>query len=621
MTDIKLGQSIVGSFTSTDPKIADPTSLLNGDYYDEYTISGLDAFRQVNITLNSAPTNSTDLVQVINADTGAVLASSLGSSGSLPITTFPGLNYKIQIVNNIKNTLGNYTLSLNDGGKATSIVSTNSNVVSSKGLVLGTQVGTVGTNGVYFPLATSLTARPLGDVALSTDGQFYAFSPVAGSTYEFFRIDPSAAPTVGAGQIKSLGILKDPLGANLYGDGVLNSLAFGGDNKLYAVGGDDFYQIDVNTSVATLLGDTPQGIGFVSSGDLIYDATNQRFLVTALDTPASDALWQIPADSLGGLTTENLAKAAKIGQIGFAGVEGINFENGQLVGFSSKGGINSRIKIDASTGNGTFDLAISSIDSIIPPGISGSSTITGGSTLPVVITTPPVVVIAPVVSPVVVITPPVVVMPPTVVATLPVVTTPPTVIDVVKLDNTAIAEGRPVIGNKSQGLAQGRIIDLSDYTGKSLKADITTQGDAAYNNNIGFYVIEDALLGTIKLTDGSFLKPSDANYAVEAIKNALTNSLQAGKVDSKLGQDIIGGKLYAPVVIAQGSLSDFVSKNPSNGGGANDIHAYFNYVGGNSDQVDHFKLLGNNSFGVEDMYGGGDRDFNDLIVTMNIKIA
>ena len=90
---------------------------------------------------------------------------------------------------------------------------------------------------------------------------------------------------------------------------------------------------------------------------------------------------------------------------------------------------------------------------------------------------------------------------------------------------------------------------------------------------------------------------------------------------SKLGQDIIGGRIYAPVVVAQGSLIDFVNNNPTNGGDANDIHAYFNFVGANPDGVDHLKLLGNNTFGVEDMYGGGDRDFNDLVVNMNIKLV
>jgi Domain of unknown function (DUF4114) len=172
------------------------------------------------------------------------------------------------------------------------------------------------------------------------------------------------------------------------------------------------------------------------------------------------------------------------------------------------------------------------------------------------------------------------------------------------------------IGSKFQGLPQGRTIDLTGSTG-TLKADLTTTSSASFNNNVGFYAVEDAI-GTIKLANGSLLKPGDVNYAVEAIKSAV---LQAGKTDSKLNQDIVGGKIYAPVVVAQGSFNDFVSKNPTNGGGANEIHAYFNYLGANSDKTDHFRLLGNNTFGVEDQFGGGDRDFNDLVINLNIKTA
>ncbi len=187
--------------------------------------------------------------------------------------------------------------------------------------------------------------------------------------------------------------------------------------------------------------------------------------------------------------------------------------------------------------------------------------------------------------------------------------TPPLVLEVVKLTG---------IGNKAQGTPEGRTIDLSDYNGKALKADIVTTGNAVYTNNIGFYIVEDSI-GSIKLSDGSMIKPGDANYAAEAIKNALINSLQAGKVDRKNDLSITGGKIYAPVVVAQGTLTDFVAKNPTNGGGANDIHAYFNYIGANSDKTDHFRIIGDNNFGVEDMYGGGDRDFNDLVVNMNVR--
>jgi Domain of unknown function (DUF4114) len=176
-----------------------------------------------------------------------------------------------------------------------------------------------------------------------------------------------------------------------------------------------------------------------------------------------------------------------------------------------------------------------------------------------------------------------------------------------------------VIGAKSQGLAEGRTIDLTGITG-TRKVDITTKSSAAYNNNIGFYKVEDSI-GTIRLADGTTVKPGDARYALEAVKNALANtSLQAGKTESKLGQNITGGAIYAPVVISQGSLSDFVTANPTNIGGSSN-NAYFNYVLGNSDKQDHFRLLGDNTFGVEDQLGGGDRDFNDLVVNMNVKPA
>ncbi len=188
--------------------------------------------------------------------------------------------------------------------------------------------------------------------------------------------------------------------------------------------------------------------------------------------------------------------------------------------------------------------------------------------------------------------------------------------DELVLNITKLAGATPTvpIGAKSQGAAQGRVIDLTDYSGKTLKADVVTKSDAVYNNNIGFYAVEDAI-GTIKTAAGTF-QPGNPNYAIEAIKSAV---LSATKTDSKSNQDLVGGKIYAPVLVAQGTLADFISKNPTNGGDANAIHAYFNYLGANPDKVDHFRLLGDNTFGVEDLYGGGDRDFNDLVINVNVK--
>ena len=462
-----------------------------------------------------------------------------------------------------------------------------------------TVLGTVGESGTYFPLANlPLLVQPLSDLALSSGGQFYGVTSIFNAANILYKIDPSIDHNQQIAKVnETANFIKDTQGNRL--DGNLSALEFGADQKLYAAGtvatGGKLFQIDVNTSVATPVADLPAGLK--GTGDLVYNAANNSFFAVAEDTATSDALWTIPLSNPSGAT--------KIGQVGITGVGGINFENGQLTGFTGKkgGGIldsaidstGDRIKIDASTGIGTIDKAIStedrsSFDSVgKTTGINGASTIIA-QTIPIIPTTPVVTPTTP---------------------TTPVVVNPNTpfvpVLPILAID---------AIGTKGQSLTS-RTIDLTNYRGQTLKVDTVSKGDAAYTNNVGFYVVQDAI-GTIKLANGNTIKPGDANYAVEAIRSAI---LQAGKIDSKLGRDIVGGEIYAPVVVAQGSFSDFVSKNPTNGGGGNEIHAYFNYLGANTDKFDHFKLIAPNTFAVEDQYGGGDRDFNDLVVNMNVKIA
>lgn len=190
------------------------------------------------------------------------------------------------------------------------------------------------------------------------------------------------------------------------------------------------------------------------------------------------------------------------------------------------------------------------------------------------------------------------------------------VLNVTKLTNPPTLP----IGSPAENIAQGRIIDLSNYGGQTLKVNITTKSSAAYNNNVGFYAVENTG-GTIRLTDGTLLPPSDPRYALEAVKKAIANTLlTVNKTDSKTNQNIAGGAIYAPVVVAQGTLNDFVTANPTNSGKETAIHAYFNYVGANPDKFDHFRSLGNNTFGVEDLYAGGDRDFNDVVINMGVNV-
>jgi Domain of unknown function (DUF4114) len=567
MAVITLGTTISGSIASTDTLTAD-----GSQYYDEYDLPSLAGFSQLDIKLNPVAEVRSPRIELINAATGATvsLSSELSTTPfSLAQSTVPGVNYKLRVTGGSSTSvsnpgLGSYQLSVTDGGQGTSLISpTGAGVGGYSG------IGTVGQSGAYFSLGGVSDGlfglSILTDVAKTTNGQFYATG-----FYGLYRVDPSLA--VG-NQNKPIDLKKDSKGNGA----IFSSLESGADNKLYSLGftasdnRENLYQFDVTTDnpTETFLGTLPQE--FSSARDLVFDAANNRLLAISLESIETDALWQIPLI--------NPAGASKIGSIGISNIDGLSFEGSQLFGYtgSESSYVNpkkesNRIKIDVGSGKGTLDGVVTGIPIA---GINGAGTILGGNTTktPITSTTP----VTPIVS-----------------------TSPTSAVD--------------AIGTKGQSLAN-RTIDLTNYAGQTLKVDTVTKGDAAYNNNIGFYAVQDSI-GTIKLANGSTLKPGDANYAVEAIKSAI---LQAGKIDNKIGRDIVGGGIYAPVVVARGTLTDFVSKNPTNGGDGQVIHAYFNYLGANPDKFDHFKLTSPNTFAVEDQYGGGDRDFNDLVVNMNIK--
>ncbi len=159
--------------------------------------------------------------------------------------------------------------------------------------------------------------------------------------------------------------------------------------------------------------------------------------------------------------------------------------------------------------------------------------------------------------------------------------------------------------------ATPKYIDLRDLTGKAtLNTNVTS--DAAYNNFGGFYTIDDS---TGKIGN---LNPGDVGYAAAAIARAVTSIY---KTEANGTYQIEGGKLLAPYLIANGTVNDFLTKNSTNGGSATDVHAYFNYLGANPDKIQHMQSLDNNGFRCEDLFGGGDLDFNDYVIQASFKPA
>ncbi|MEL6937190.1 MAG: DUF4114 domain-containing protein, partial [Cyanobacteria bacterium J06607_17] len=73
------------------------------------------------------------------------------------------------------------------------------------------------------------------------------------------------------------------------------------------------------------------------------------------------------------------------------------------------------------------------------------------------------------------------------------------------------------------------------------------------------------------------------------------------------------GQLLASFIVVDGTLEQL-----ADGTIMNDPDIYFTHMGANSDGVDHIRLLGDNTFGFEDLSGGGDLDYNDMVVKTTI---
>lgn len=127
---------------------------------------------------------------------------------------------------------GTYTLSLNDKGKASSIVSpaVPSNIGNAR-----VQVGTIVASGIFSPLASSdarkLDGGTLFDIALAPNNQLHGVGPKVGSGNILYRIDPSVATL---DRVSEVGALKNSQGGTINDN--LKALEFTPDNKLYALG-------------------------------------------------------------------------------------------------------------------------------------------------------------------------------------------------------------------------------------------------------------------------------------------------------------------------------------------------------------------------------------------------
>jgi hypothetical protein len=176
-----------------------------------------------------------------------------------------------------------------------------------------------------------------------------------------------------------------------------------------------------------------------------------------------------------------------------------------------------------------------------------------------------------------------------------------------------LTNNNPTKGTGLQGQSQAELIDLRGLPAAT-NASFTVSSEAQYNNTIGFYTVNNAQGQVTDPTTGATLSPGDAGYARAAMR------LRVATVDRNGSSPInlTGGKLLAPFLIANSTVDNFLAVNPTNQSRVDTV-AYFAYLGANPDRQDHIRLLGDNTFGFEDLAGGGDKDFNDIVAQVRLS--
>nr|WP_322678445.1 beta-propeller fold lactonase family protein [Nostoc sp. DedQUE03]MDZ7973741.1 beta-propeller fold lactonase family protein [Nostoc sp. DedQUE03] len=173
------------------------------------------------------------------------------------------------------------------------------------------------------------------------------------------------------------------------------------------------------------------------------------------------------------------------------------------------------------------------------------------------------------------------------------------------------------LGTNLQGKKEGELIDLRGV-GQSVKADFKVYREAALNNFVGFYQVADENGGIDTNGDGKAdILVGQAGYAEAAVRGRVTDvDLTVSNQNSATSNSTFGtDSLFAPFIIINGKVDKFLDNNVNN-----DPKIYFSFLGANTDKTDHIRLLGNNTFGFEDLANGGDKDYNDMIVQVNLSV-
>lgn len=174
--------------------------------------------------------------------------------------------------------------------------------------------------------------------------------------------------------------------------------------------------------------------------------------------------------------------------------------------------------------------------------------------------------------------------------------------------NTTLTESQPLANLSSIALDPN---DLIISGTANVRAYFVGEG-AGYRNSFGVYTGDssDALTGDAALifpdasSSSSYLNPTGSEYRSRSAPVAAGDFVDLGTFENDT------------------QLNLFLIANGANGG----TETYYTDMGLNRDGIDHFVVLATPDspyllIGTEDLFNGGDKDYNDLVVALDVGKA
>jgi Tol biopolymer transport system component len=183
------------------------------------------------------------------------------------------------------------------------------------------------------------------------------------------------------------------------------------------------------------------------------------------------------------------------------------------------------------------------------------------------------------------------------------------------VENSPIPEPSPTPVEPPVTASNVPLINFSGIGSDTVSAFIEVTRDAGYENTVGFYVVENEQGAVKDSVTGGFLLPDDEGYAKAAIAQRINDTFTGNNEEVVLYKaQLPAGRLVSTFIVSNGSVESLVD-----GDSTNNPDVFFGSLGANSDRTNHIRSLGNNTFGYEDLLGGGDNDFNDMVVKVTFE--